>query len=109
MFVTVDELNGHTAYLREQLTRYGRRPEDVTVSARVLVLPPSGGSDANANEWELVGDPDACADKLRRYAAAGVGHFLVVCPSGLSTAAMLEAYEFVAREVRPRLEAVGSR
>jgi probable F420-dependent oxidoreductase len=108
MYVSVDELNGHAAYLREQLTRYGRRPEDVTLSARVLAPPPSGGSGANAEEWELVGDPDECADKLRRYAAAGVEHFLVDCPRGLSTAAMLEAYEFVAREVRPRLEAAGS-
>jgi probable F420-dependent oxidoreductase len=104
MFVTTDELKGHVAHLHEELTRYGRRPEDVTVSARVMALPPGGGSDATAEEWELVGDPDACADKLRRYAAAGVEHFLVDCPRGLSTATMAEVYERVAREIRPRLE-----
>ena len=105
----IDEIEDHlrslAADLREQLSRYGRRPADVTVSARVLALPPSGGSGPNAEEWELAGDPDACADTLRRYAAAGAEHFLVDCPRGLSTAAMLEIYEFVAREVRPRLEA----
>ena len=90
------------------VARCGRRPEDVTVSARVLVRPPNGGSGANAEEWELVGNPDACTDQLRRYAAAGAEHFLVACPRVLSVATMLEAYELVAREVRPRLEAIRS-
>ena len=57
-----------------------------------------------SGSWPAI--PDACAEKLRRYAAAGVEHFLVNCPRGASTAAMLEAYEYVAREVRPRLEAM---
>lgn len=103
--ISVEELNGHIGYLREQLSRYNRQPEDVTISLGVLAVPPGNGSGGSSEEWELAGDPDACADKLRRYAAAGVEHFLVNCPRGSSTAAMLEAYEFVAREVRPRLGA----
>jgi probable F420-dependent oxidoreductase len=103
--ISVEELSHHIAYLREQLARYGRRPEDVTVSLGVSALPPTSQSGAPAEEWELAGDPDACAARLKRYAAAGVEHFLVNCPRGASTAAMLEAYEFIAREVRPRVEA----
>ncbi len=103
--ISVEELSGHIGYLREQLTRYNRRPKDVTVSLGVVALPPGNGSADTAQEWELAGDPDASAEKLRRYAQAGVEHFLVNCPRGSSTAAMLEAYEYVAREVRPRVDA----
>jgi probable F420-dependent oxidoreductase len=103
--ISVEELNGHTASLHQQLTRYGRQPRDVTVSLGVLGHPPGARPAAGLEEWELAGDPDACAEKLRRYQQAGVEHFLVNCPRGTSTAAMLEAYEFVARDVRPRLEA----
>ena len=101
--ISVEELQGHTEYLHGQLARYGRRPEDVTVSLGVLAHPP-GQAGEDFAEWELGGDPDACADRLARYRAAGVEHFLVNCPRGASTATMLEAYEFVAREVRPRVE-----
>jgi len=103
--ISVEELNGHTAYLREQLTRYGRKPEDVTVSLGVSAHAPGTKSESEVPEWELAGDPDASADKLRRYQQAGVQHVLVNCPRGTATSDMLAAYEYVAREVRPRLEA----
>jgi probable F420-dependent oxidoreductase len=103
--ISVEELSHHIAYLRQQIARYGRRPEDVTVSLGLSALPPSSHSGALAEEWELAGDPDACAAKLKRYVTAGVEHFLVNCPRGSSTAARLEAYDFLAREVRPRVEA----
>jgi alkanesulfonate monooxygenase SsuD/methylene tetrahydromethanopterin reductase-like flavin-dependent oxidoreductase (luciferase family) len=103
--ISVEELSGHIKYLHEQLARYGRKPEDVTISLGVVAMSPGSGSGSPAQEWELAGDPDECAEKLRRYAAAGVEHFLVNCPRGSATSAMLEAYEFVARDVRPRVEA----
>ena len=102
--ISVEELKGHTAYLREQLARYGRKPQDVTISLGLAVFPPGAGSGASAQEWELAGDPDACAEKLRRYAAAGVEHVLLNTPRGTPLEATLETYEFVARDVRPRLE-----
>lgn len=34
----------------------------------------------------------------------GVQHVMLSCPRGMSVAGMLEAYTFVAQEVRPRLE-----
>ncbi|MFN8632706.1 MAG: LLM class F420-dependent oxidoreductase [Chloroflexota bacterium] len=101
--ISSEEITGHLGYLHQQLERYGRKPSDVTVSLGVLAS--THGSNAGAAEWELAGDPDQCADKVVRYVKAGVEHFLVNCPRGSSLAAMLEAYEFVAREVRPRLEA----
>ena len=100
--ISVEELSGHIGYLREQLQRYNRRPEDVTISLGVTAVP---GGKTDVPEWELAGDPDASAEKLRRYAAAGVQHFLVNTPRGTSVPATLEAYEYVAREVRPRVEA----
>jgi probable F420-dependent oxidoreductase len=103
--ISVEELKGHIAYLHEQLARYGRKPEDVTISLGVLAHPPGASSASGFPEWELGGDPDASAEKLRAYQQAGVEHFLVNCPRGAPTSAMLEAYEYVAREVRPRLEA----
>ncbi|WP_155374574.1 TIGR03619 family F420-dependent LLM class oxidoreductase [Catellatospora vulcania] len=103
--VAAAELAGHLAYLREQLDRYGRRREDVTVSVNLVAYPPGSGPDEQAAEWELAGDAELCAEKLRRYERAGVGHFLVNHAPGLSTAATLEAYEFVARDVRPLVEA----
>ena len=102
--ISVEELSGHIGYLHEQLQRYNRRPDAVTISLGVTALPPGNGDATKTQEWELAGDPDASAEKLRRYAAAGVEHFLVNCPRGTSMAAMAEAYEYVAREVRPRVE-----
>ncbi|MCO6003564.1 LLM class flavin-dependent oxidoreductase [Actinoallomurus purpureus] len=100
----VDELTKHLAYLREQLALYGRRREDVTVAVNVVAHPSGSDPGGHAADWDLVGDADACAEKLRRYQQAGVEHFLVKCPHGSSTAAMVETYEVIAREVRPRLE-----
>ena len=105
--ISVEELNGHLSYLRELLGRYGRQPSEVTVSLGVQALPPGTRSGVASEEWELTGDPDASAEKLKRYAAIGVEHYLVNCPRGSALTAMLEAYEYVAREVRPRVEAGG--
>jgi len=103
--ISAEELTGHIGYLREQLTRYGRQPDDVTISLGVSAHAPGTKSESEVPEWELAGDPDASADKLRTYQQAGVQHLLVNCPRGTATSAMLESYEYVAREVRPRLEA----
>jgi probable F420-dependent oxidoreductase len=103
--ISTGELTPLIGYLHEQLERYNRPKDAVTISLGVLAAPPGTKSTEDAEEWELAGDPDACAEKLRRFQQAGVEHFLVNCARGASTAAMLEAYEFVAREVRPRLAA----
>ncbi len=102
-----DELAGHLGYLREQLARYGRPESAVTISLGVLVHPPGTGPADGGAAWELAGDPDACAEKLRRYQALGVEHLMLSCARGLSASDMLEAYAFVANDVRPRLGAAG--
>jgi alkanesulfonate monooxygenase SsuD/methylene tetrahydromethanopterin reductase-like flavin-dependent oxidoreductase (luciferase family) len=104
--IPVDEVRPSIDYLHEQLRRYGRRPEDVILSMGLTVWPPGGGPEGEPQEWELAGDPDACAEKLRRYQAVGITDFLIGASRGSSANALLEAIEFVAREVRPRAEAM---
>jgi probable F420-dependent oxidoreductase len=101
--ISPDELRPLVSYLDAQLIRYGRSRTDVTLSLGVLAQPPGSGDPTN--ESELAGDPDACAEKLRAYQALGVEHVMLSCARGTSSAGMLEAFEFVARDVRPRLEA----
>jgi probable F420-dependent oxidoreductase len=103
--MSVDELKSAIAYLHELLPRYGRRPEDVTLSLGVTAWAPGTGPEGEAKDWELAGDPDACADKLRRYRDAGIEHILVAGVRGGSTNLALAALDFLANEVRPRLEA----
>ncbi|MGE3267321.1 MAG: LLM class F420-dependent oxidoreductase [Chloroflexota bacterium] len=101
--ISADELSPMIGYLHEQCQRYGRHADDVTLSLGILAQPP--GTADSGNEWELTGDPDACADRLHAYQQLGVKHIMLSCARGASTDTMLAAFEFVAREVRPRLEA----
>jgi probable F420-dependent oxidoreductase len=103
--ITVEEVRPLIGYLHELLERNGRRPDDVTVSMGLTAWPPGKGPDGQSNEWDLTGDPDECAEKLRRYQEVGISDFLIGGVRGSSTAALLEGIEFVAREVRPRAEA----
>lgn len=105
--ISADELGGHLGYLREQLGRYGRPETAVTISLGVLAHPPGTGPADGGEDWDLSGDPDACAEKLRRYQALGVDHLMLNCPRGTSLAGMLEAYTFVAQDVRPRIGSAG--
>ena len=100
--IPTEELRPLVGYLDAQLTRYGRKRSDVTLSLGILAQPPGTGDPAN--EYEMAGDPDACADKLHAYQALGVERIMLSCGRGATTASMLEAFEFVARDVRPRLE-----
>jgi probable F420-dependent oxidoreductase len=97
-----DELRPMLAYLDEQLARYGRTRSEVTLSLGLLAQPPGAGD--SGNEFELAGSADQCAEKLRSYQALGVQHVMLSTARGSSTSAVLDAVEFVAREVRPQLE-----
>jgi probable F420-dependent oxidoreductase len=100
---SVDDLKAGTAQLHEQLARFGRKPADVTLSMTVTAFPPGQRPDGSSRDYVLAGDPDASAAKLRRYADAGVKHMVVNCTRGAAMSDMLEAYEYVAREIRPRM------
>ena len=102
---SVDDLKAGTIQLHEQLARFGRKPEDVTLSMTVTAFPPGQQPDGSDRDYVLAGDPDASAEKLRRYAQAGVDHIVVNCTRGAPLSHMLEAYEYVAQEIRPRLVA----
>ncbi len=101
---TVEDLTAGRVRLDEQLARFGRKPEDVTISMTVTAFPPGAGPDDASPDYVLAGDPDASAEKLRRYAQAGVEHMVVNCTRGAPLSHMLDAYEYVAQEIRPRLE-----
>jgi probable F420-dependent oxidoreductase len=101
---SVDDLKAGTIQLNEQLTRFGRRPEDVTLSMTVTAFPPGQRPEGPDRDYVLAGDAELSAEKLRRYARAGVDHLVVNCTRGAPLTSMLEAYEYVAREIRPRLD-----
>jgi len=102
--IPVAEVQPSIAYLHVQLEKNGRRPEDVTISMGLTAWPPGGGPEDEPNEWDLAGDPDASAERIRRYAAIGITDFMIGGVRGISVPALLEAIEYVAREVRPRVE-----
>ena len=102
---SVDDLKAGRAQLDEQLARFGRKPEDVTVSMTVTAFPPGQQTEGSDRDYILAGDPDASAAKLKRYAEAGVEHLVVNCTRGAPLSHMLDAYEYVAQVIRPRLDA----
>jgi probable F420-dependent oxidoreductase len=102
--ISVDEVTSLIAYLHGLLPRYGRAPEDITLSLGVAAFAPGTGPAGEPKDWELAGDPDACAAKLRRYQHVGIEHFVISGTRGASTESTLATMEFIANEVRPRLE-----
>ena len=99
----LEELRAGAATLHELLGRAGRRPEDVTLSAVLSAYAPGTGPQGEPREYDLVGGAERAAETLRRYEAAGVEHVILNAYPRESAAPMLEALEFVAREVRPLL------
>jgi alkanesulfonate monooxygenase SsuD/methylene tetrahydromethanopterin reductase-like flavin-dependent oxidoreductase (luciferase family) len=71
----------------------------------VTAFPPGQRQGGDSRDYVLAGDPDQSAEKLRRYAAAGVEHMVVNTVRGAPFEEMLETYEFVAKEIRPRMAA----
>ena len=103
---SVDDLKAGRAQLDEQLARFGRKPEDVTVSMTVTAFPPgqqARGRRPATTSWPAT--PTPRPTKLQRYAEAGVEHMVINCTRGAPLSHMLEAYEYVAKEIRPRLDA----
>ena len=78
----------------------GRDPTEIERTVAVLVQFPNGtgriqGSDAEAPPAPLTGGPDVMAERLRAYAAAGIGHVqLVIDPI---TRSSIEAFAPVLR------------
>ncbi len=103
--VSAEDVRGGVAALHEMLPRYGRAPEDVTISVVLTAFAPGAGPAGGGQEWELAGDPDQIAEALRRYEAVGVEHVVINPFPKDSLDGMLGALELIAREVRPRLAA----
>ena len=97
------ELRAARATLHQMLAAYGRKPQDVVISMGLRAYAPGAGPDGQPGDSDLVGKPEEMAEKLRRYAEAGVEHAFVNAFPRDSAAAMLEVLELIAREVRPAL------
>ena len=101
----LDELRAGTATLRDLLGRADRRPEEVTLSAVLSAYAPGAGPQGQPRDYDLVGGAERAAETLRRYQEAGVEHVILNAYPRDSVAPMLEALEYVARDVRPLLAA----
>jgi probable F420-dependent oxidoreductase len=98
-----EELRAGTTWLRELLERYGRQPGAVTVAMGLSAYVPGAGPQGEPQPFDLCGQPEQIAEKMRAYEAAGVGHAILQIFPRDSDAAMLEAVDFFGREVRPLL------
>jgi alkanesulfonate monooxygenase SsuD/methylene tetrahydromethanopterin reductase-like flavin-dependent oxidoreductase (luciferase family) len=93
LFLTPDDYGAALVSLRRETEEAGRDPESVT--AAVVVFARVGGDDAASRgaEWLsnmyrlptkafqrhlAAGSPEACAERLRRYAEAGARHIVVM-------------------------------
>ena len=101
----IEDLRGLIGTLHELLGRYGRQPSDVVIAKGLNLHAPGTAPQGGAKEWDLAGPAEESAEKLRRYQAAGVEHAILQVYPRESDAAMVEAVEFMAREVRPLISA----
>jgi probable F420-dependent oxidoreductase len=100
---SLDTLRTGTATLHEMLDRYGRRPEDVVVSNVLSAYAPGTAPEGEPQEYELVGEPEQMAEKVRRYREVGAEYIVLGAFPRDSAGSMLEALDHFAREVRPLL------
>lgn len=102
--IGVEELRGGVAALHQFLAENGRKPADVTISAKFRLYRPGAGPRDAPHESELLGTAEVIAGKIRRYREAGL-QYLVLDPTQHDTPAeALEAISFFAAEVRPLLD-----
>jgi probable F420-dependent oxidoreductase len=99
----LDEFAATRGAIHEMLGGCGRRPEDVELAMSLTAYAPGARPPSEPAEADLLGSPDEMAERVRRYAAAGVRHILLQTQPNDSAAAVTEAMEYFAREVRPRL------
>ena len=114
-FGTPDVIRRKLGILREHCAAVSRDPADIAVTANVGVIVrdsaagvrerlkaigPVAGFPDYASSNEPYGDPDAVAQRLADYAAAGVKEIIAVMPAPYDR----ETIQRLASDVRPRLE-----
>jgi probable F420-dependent oxidoreductase len=83
--VEPEEVAEPFAALDAACARVGRDPKAITHTAGVHVRMLARGEQPRANERRIAGEPEAVAEKLRGFRAAGVEHLVVVLePSDLT-------------------------
>src|SRR5262249_41545288 len=71
--LTPHEMREAVAHLRDEASRAGRNPQDITISFRA---PLALGNDGGASRQPLTGSPAAIQDDIGRYADCGVSHMV---------------------------------
>jgi probable F420-dependent oxidoreductase len=92
--------------LRSALAEARRPPDDILVSARI-VLDLRSDAGSTGGPARVGGDADAVAAAFGRYAAAGVGLLIPSLPAEASPPAQLEMVDRLARDVVPRFRSGG--
>ena len=100
--IGLDELRTAVATLDQLLEQRGRSRNEVVVSTVLSVHAP-GTAPPEPKDYDLYGDAAAMVETVHRYKELGVEHVVLNVYPRDSVAPMLEALDFVAREVRPRL------
>jgi alkanesulfonate monooxygenase SsuD/methylene tetrahydromethanopterin reductase-like flavin-dependent oxidoreductase (luciferase family) len=98
--LTPDEMQVAVTQLREEASKAGRQPQDVTVSFRAPIAFSTAGG---AQRQPLTGSVAAIQDDIGRYADCGVSHMIfdIMTPD---VAEMRRVMERFAQDVRPGLE-----
>jgi probable F420-dependent oxidoreductase len=97
------EFGAARATLEELLGRYDRRLDDLELAMTLAAYAPGKRPADEPADADLVGSAAEMAEQVRRYAALGIRHVLLQPQPQDSTASVVEAIEFFAREVRPQL------
>ena len=99
-FPSIDGLEKGIRMLRDECAKRGRRFEDlsITIRAGLAIRDEPGGADRKV----MQGSADQIVSDLQRYAALGVDTVLLESRYR-SLDDMIETYETVARDIRPRI------
>ena len=95
--LTPDEMKNAVARLRDEASRAGRNPQDVTISFRGPIV---FADDTGSDRRPLTGSPAAIQDDIARYADCGVSHMVFDIMTS-DIAEMQRVMDRFASDVRP--------
>jgi probable F420-dependent oxidoreductase len=101
--MNLDEFQACRATLDGLLTRYGRSWSELTLSTSLIMCAPGASPPGEPGDSDLFGSPEEMAAKVKAFLDAGVEHIMLRCWPHDSSAPVLEAMEYFARDVRPLL------
>lgn len=100
--MNLDEFQRCLPELDEQLRAVGRSRESIAVSSRLNLR--HGPAQSGDTDWDVAGDPQFAAERVRSFVKAGTRDFLALAQPRESIAGMVETLEWFAKDVRPLVE-----